>query len=108
MDGLNIAMGIQVIIQWSENRKVVSSRPTSNLATTTALRIHSYISYSMMAHGAINDAMKTGKIAYSLWCEGNGVAKSVMNRFSSSLVRTANEGLGVIFKELWLVSIFMS
>ncbi|WP_272517904.1 TcdA/TcdB pore-forming domain-containing protein [Providencia sp. PROV221] len=99
VDGLNIAMGIQAIIQWSENRNrqsVVSSRPTSNLAT--ALRIHSYISYSMMAHGAINDAVKTGKIAYSLWCEGNGVAKSVMNRFSSSLVRTANEGLGVIFQ----------
>ncbi|MEX6037998.1 TcdA/TcdB pore-forming domain-containing protein [Providencia hangzhouensis] len=78
MDGLNIAMGIQAIIQWSENRNrqsVVSSRPTSNLAT--ALRIHSYISYSMIAHGAINDAVKTGKIAYSLWCEGNGVAKSV-------------------------------
>lgn len=104
VDGLNIAMGIQAIIQWSANRNrkaAASSEQPSNLET--ALRIHTCISYSMMAHGVINDAAKVGKIAYSLWREGSVAAKTMMNNFSLSLVRMANEGLGILFQGAMVV-----
>lgn len=102
-DGLNIAMGVQVLIQWSanRNRQSVSSGSLSNLET--ALRIHCYVSYSMMAHGTINDAVKVTKLVRTLWQNGAGVEKIAMNNFSLSFLQKANEKLGAIFQGAMVV-----
>ena len=103
VDGLNVAMGVQVLIQWSanRNRQHVSSGRLSNLET--ALRIHCYVSYSMMAHGTINDAVKVTKLVRTLWQNGAEVEKIAMNNFSLSFLQRANERLGAIFQGAMVV-----
>lgn len=98
VDGLNSAIGIKALIEWAANRNrqsVASSNP-SNL--DTALKIHAYVSYTMMVHGAVNDISRVTRLVNVLWKEGSDVIKTEMNSFSSSILRTANEGVGAIFQ----------
>ncbi|CAG9426536.1 TcdA/TcdB pore-forming domain-containing protein [Providencia alcalifaciens] len=98
VDGLNSAIGIKALIEWSanRNRQSVASGSPSNL--NTALRIHAYVSYTMMAHGALNDISRVTQLASTLWKDGAAIVKTEMNSFSSSLLRTANEGVGAMFQ----------
>lgn len=98
VDGLNSAIGIKALIEWSanRNRQSVTSERSSNL--DAALKIHAYVSYAMMAHGALNDISRVTQLASTLWKDGAAVVTTEMNSFSSSLLRTANEGVGAIFQ----------
>ncbi|MTC44883.1 hypothetical protein GKR71_03370 [Providencia sp. wls1922] len=98
VDGLNSAIGIKALIEWSanRNRQSVASGNPSNLES--ALKIHAYVSYTMMAHGALNDVSRVVRLAGALWKEGGEVVKTEMNSFSSSILRTANEGVGTVFQ----------
>lgn len=98
VDGLNSAIGIKALIEWSanRNRQSVASGSPSNLES--ALKIHAYVSYTMMAHGALNDVSRIGRLAGALWKEGAEVVKTEMNSFSTSILRTANEGVGAVFQ----------
>ena len=98
VDGLNSAIGIKALIEWSanRNRQSVASGNPSNLKS--ALKIHAYVSYTMMAHGALNDVSRVVHLAGTLWKKGGEVVKTEMNSFSSSILRTANEGVGAVFQ----------
>lgn len=98
VDGLNSAIGIRALIEWSanRNRQSVASGEPSNL--DTALKIHAYVSYTMMAHGTLSDVSRVTRLVNTLWKEGSEVGKTVMNNFSSSFLRTANEGIGAVFQ----------
>ncbi|HHR6037366.1 TPA: TcdA/TcdB pore-forming domain-containing protein [Providencia alcalifaciens] len=98
VDGLNSAIGIKALIEWAanRNRQSVASGNPSNL--DTALKIHAYVSYTMMAHGAVNDMSRVSRLVSVLWKEGSEVVKTEMNSFTSSILHTANEGIGAIFQ----------
>ncbi|MTB66580.1 hypothetical protein GKR48_07045 [Providencia sp. wls1943] len=98
VDGLNSAMGIKALIEWAgnRNRQSVASGNPSNLGT--ALKIHAYVSYTMMVHGAANDISRASRLASALWKEGAEIIKTEMNSFSSSILRTANEEMGTVFQ----------
>lgn len=98
VDGMNMGMAVHALIQWAanKNRQNISSGMSSNLAE--ALKIHAYVTYSMMAHGAVNDVTKVVKLVKTLWCEEAGITHSAMKTFSSSFARVANEGIGTAFQ----------
>ncbi|MTB66583.1 prevent-host-death family protein [Providencia sp. wls1943] len=98
VDGLNVGIAVQSIIQWIENksRNEASERENSpNLLL--ALKIHTYVNYSMMAYGAANDMAKINKIIKIGLKTGREITVTEMNSFFSSMAKTANEGLAVIF-----------
>ena len=95
-DGLNMGIEIQTLIQWANNKNRGSSLGAeSNLGI--ALKIHSYVGFTMMSHGAINDMFKVSNAVKLLWQDDVSTLKSSMNTFTSSVARTANEGIGLIF-----------
>lgn len=97
-DGLNAGIAIQSIIQWAEEKNhnnVSKGKISSNLYL--ALKIHSYVNYSMMAHGAMNDIVKINGIVKLELAQENEIAGKGMNFFFSSMTKTANEGMTVIF-----------
>ncbi|MEX9947432.1 TcdA/TcdB pore-forming domain-containing protein [Providencia alcalifaciens] len=98
VDGLNAGIAIQSIIQWVENknRNDVSERKNSpNLFL--ALKIHTYVNYSMMAYSTVNDMTKINKIIrLGLKAESTASATEI-SCFFSSMARTANEGLAALF-----------
>lgn len=98
VDGLNMGMAFHALIQWvaNRNRQELSDGGSSNLET--ALKIHSYVSYAMMAHGAVNDTAKVAKLVHTLWKQSAGIERATMESFSSSLMRTAGEGVGALFQ----------
>ncbi|HHE6468741.1 TPA: TcdA/TcdB pore-forming domain-containing protein [Providencia rettgeri] len=95
-DGLNMGIEIHTLIQWA-NSKHRSSVEGAESNLGTALKIHSYVGFTMMAHGAVNDMSKVNNIIKSLWQGGKNTLKSSMNTFTSSVARSANEGIGLIF-----------
>lgn len=98
IDGLNAGIAIQSLIQWAANRgrnENVNIENSTDLAL--ALKIHTYVNYTMMAHGTMNDAIKMTKLVQTVLKDDAKMAVTAMDGFSSSLARTTNEGLGVIF-----------
>ena len=98
VDGLNAGIAIQSIIQWVENknRNEVSERKKSpNLFL--ALKIHTYVNYSMMAYGTVSDMAKINKIIKLGLKAESELTEKEMSCFFSSMAKTANEGLAVLF-----------
>nr|ELR5112178.1 hypothetical protein [Providencia stuartii] len=94
-DGMNSGIAMYSLFQYisNKNRQNVEDGSPSNLKT--ALKIHAYVGYTMMAQGAISDVSKFAKLVHTLWKEGAGVEKATMETFSSSLARTVGEKLGI-------------
>ncbi|UBX49510.1 prevent-host-death family protein [Providencia alcalifaciens] len=98
VDGLNAGIAIQSIIQWVENRNrndVSESKNSPNLFL--ALKIHTYVNYSMMAYSTVNDMTKINKIIKLGLKTESEISTTEMNCFFSSMAKTANEGLATIF-----------
>ncbi|HHR5880205.1 TPA: TcdA/TcdB pore-forming domain-containing protein [Providencia alcalifaciens] len=98
VDGLNAGIAIQSLIQWviDKNRDVSSGRKNSH-NLYLALKIHSYLNYSMMAYGTVNDVEKIRQIIKLGLSSESNVTLKEMNSFFSSLARTANEGINMLF-----------
>ncbi|WP_265524960.1 TcdA/TcdB pore-forming domain-containing protein, partial [Providencia rustigianii] len=63
VDGLNAGIAIQSLIQWIEEKNLDKSSVRRNAPNLfLALKIHSYVNYTMMAHGAMNDMIKINQI----------------------------------------------
>ncbi|WP_323086808.1 TcdA/TcdB pore-forming domain-containing protein, partial [Providencia alcalifaciens] len=98
IDGLNAGIAIQSLIQWaSDKNRNEGSNKGNSPDLEFALKMQTYVSYSMMAQGAMNDAMKVTELVQKVLADDTKMAIEAMDGFSSSLVRNTNEGLGVIF-----------
>ncbi|MDV5226852.1 TcdA/TcdB pore-forming domain-containing protein [Providencia rettgeri] len=95
LDGLNMGMALQTLIQWIDSKNNTNNDIQTNLSV--ALKIHSYINYSVMTYGAVHDATKIAKLTYLLWQGKNSAKNIALNNFSVSLAHTANEGAGIVF-----------
>lgn len=97
MHGLNAIFCVQTLIQSisNNNRNSIDNEKSVNL--TAALKIHSYVSYAMMAQGAIHDTAKIIKLVHTLWQRDALEIKNTLNNFTLSLANSANEGLNTIF-----------
>lgn len=101
IDSLNAGVAIQSLIQWVSNRSHHEHENTENPTNLLlALKIHTYVNYTMMVHGSINDAIKTTKLIQSILKNDNEITITEIDGFSSSLARTANEGIGIIFNSI--------
>ncbi|HHR5905359.1 TPA: TcdA/TcdB pore-forming domain-containing protein [Providencia alcalifaciens] len=98
VDGLNVGIAIQSIIQWVENKnRNEASEKKNSPNLLLALKIHTYMNYSMMAYGIANDMAKINQIIKIGLKTGREITATEMNSFFSSMAKTANEGLAVIF-----------
>lgn len=97
IDGLNSGIAIQTIIQWSKYRTNNTGENENAPNLSLALKIHTYVNYAMMAHGTVNDVSKiSALIRMELKINGEFTAEET-SIFFSSLAKTANESIGVIF-----------
>lgn len=98
IDGINVGMAFYKLLEdMGDNNDGIANGHPSNL--NTALQIHSYISYATMAQGEIHDSAKISHLVHVLLREGSEIEKTKAERFSSELMRTANENIGRIFQE---------
>lgn len=98
IEGLNAGIAIQSIIQWAENRERKLSEDnvhSSNLSL--ALKLHSYVNYTMIAHGTMTDAVKVRELVQTVLTGESDASAMVISDFSFSLANVANEGVGLIF-----------
>ncbi|MEX5924189.1 TcdA/TcdB pore-forming domain-containing protein [Providencia hangzhouensis] len=68
-----------------------------NFNLALALKIHSYINYGMIFHGALNDLAKIVGIIRSGLNENISYEAKNISLFSTSLAQTVNEGVTVLF-----------
>ncbi|NIA76181.1 prevent-host-death family protein [Providencia rettgeri] len=98
IEGLNAGIAIQSIIQWAENRTKKLSEDNENSSNLSlALKLHSYVNYTMTAHGTMTDAVKITELVKTVLIEESDTSAMVISDFSFSLANVANEGVGLIF-----------
>ncbi|TDB52310.1 TcdA/TcdB pore-forming domain-containing protein [Photorhabdus khanii] len=85
--GLNSAFIIKTLIPWfaDRNRTTVASDKASNTMTNTletALRVHTYVNLTQMAHGVLEDSAKLVSLYRTMASEGRGVTSSLFSSLS--------------------------
>ncbi|CAM3309707.1 Conserved protein of unknown function [Xenorhabdus nematophila ATCC 19061] len=85
--GLNSAFIIKTLIPWfaDRNRTTVASDKASNTTTNTletALRVHTYVNLTQMAHGALEDSAKLVSLYRAMASESRGVTSSLFSSLS--------------------------
>ncbi|MGS0628383.1 MULTISPECIES: TcdA/TcdB pore-forming domain-containing protein [Photorhabdus] len=98
VDGLNAGFTVQTLIQWfaDKNRHDAASGVASpDLAT--ALKIHSYLGLTQMAHGSLQDVVKITELVRTALRGEVKAAETSFKDFALSLGHTVNEGAGVLF-----------
>ncbi|KOY62452.1 cytotoxin [Photorhabdus heterorhabditis] len=98
VDGLNAGFMVQTLIQWfaDKNRHDAASGVASpDLAT--ALKVHSYLGLTQMAHGGIQDVAKITKLVSTALRSEVMAGETSLKDFTLSLGHTVNEGAGVLF-----------
>ncbi|HEJ8087012.1 TPA: hypothetical protein SMI57_000002 [Serratia liquefaciens] len=97
VDGLNAGFAIQALIEWVANKHqhdVAHGTASPDLAM--ALRVHCYLNYAQMAHGAVQDVTKIAELVRTALRGEVVVAETSLMQFSSTLAHVANEGVGVL------------
>ncbi|WP_369427405.1 TcdA/TcdB pore-forming domain-containing protein [Providencia sp. PROV236] len=98
INGMNAGMAFYALLEdMKDNSGDIDNKSSSNL--NTALRIHSYISYATMVQGEIHDSARISQLVHTLLREENEIEKIKFEKFSSALMKTANESIGRIFQE---------
>ncbi|WP_118985119.1 TcdA/TcdB pore-forming domain-containing protein [Photorhabdus sp. CRCIA-P01] len=98
VDGLNAGFTVQTLIQWfaDKNRHDAASGVVSpDLAT--ALKIHSYLGLTQMAHGSLQDVVKITELVSTALRGEAKAAETSFKDFALSLGHTVNEGAGILF-----------
>ncbi|OWO78865.1 cytotoxin [Photorhabdus luminescens] len=98
VDGLNAGFTVQTLIQWfaDKNRHDAASGVASpDLAT--ALKIHSYLGLTQMAHGSLQDVVKITELVRTALRGEVKAAETSFKDFALSLGHTVNEGAGILF-----------
>lgn len=96
-DGMNTGMFFYTLFQNIEDdRSEVSGNVSSNLSS--ALKIHSYVTYVTITHGMVNDLARVSQLVHTLWKESFEVEKVTFGNFSSSLVEIGNGSVGKVFQ----------
>ncbi|WP_438336210.1 TcdA/TcdB pore-forming domain-containing protein [Providencia hangzhouensis] len=97
-DGLNAGIAIQSLMLWySDKNHNRNGMNNDNFNVALALKIHSYINYGMIFHGAMNDLAKIVGIIRSGLNENISYEAKNISLFSTSLAQTVNEGVTVLF-----------
>ncbi|WP_262947601.1 TcdA/TcdB pore-forming domain-containing protein [Xenorhabdus indica] len=85
--GLNSAFMIKTLIPWfaDRNRTTVASDKVPNAMPNTlesALRVHTYVNLTQMAHGLLEDGAKLANLYRAVFSEGRGVTSSLFSSLS--------------------------
>ncbi|CDL86199.1 conserved hypothetical protein [Xenorhabdus cabanillasii JM26] len=85
--GLNSAFIIKTLIPWfaDRNRTTVANDKVHNTMPNTletALRVHTYVNLTQMAHGALEDSAKLVSLYRAVASEGRGVTSSLFSSLS--------------------------
>ncbi|MBC8944526.1 TcdA/TcdB pore-forming domain-containing protein [Xenorhabdus indica] len=85
--GLNSAFMIKTLIPWfaDRNRPIVASDKVPNAMPNTlesALRVHTYVNLTQMAHGVLEDGAKLANLYRTVVSEGRGVTSSLFSSLS--------------------------
>ncbi|MEX0446748.1 TcdA/TcdB pore-forming domain-containing protein [Xenorhabdus sp. SGI246] len=85
--GLNAAFMIKTLIPWfaDRNRTTVASDKVPNAMPNTlesALRVHTYVNLTQMAHGLLEDGAKLANLYRAVVSEGRGVTSSLFSSLS--------------------------
>ncbi|WP_340622197.1 TcdA/TcdB pore-forming domain-containing protein [Xenorhabdus siamensis] len=85
--GLNSAFMIKTLIPWfaDKNRTTVASDKVPNAMPNTletALRVHTYVNLTQMAHGVLEDGYKLASLYKAVASEGRGVTSSLFSSLS--------------------------
>ncbi|WP_336844765.1 TcdA/TcdB pore-forming domain-containing protein [Providencia rettgeri] len=96
IEGLNMGIAVQALIQWADNKKRNTVLGVEdNLGV--ALKIHCYVNYAMIVDGNANDMFKIANIVKSLWRNEEIAYKNSMDTFTLSIARSENNGIGIMF-----------
>lgn len=97
VDGLNSAFAVQSIISWFQN-KSRSSVAGQHLpqGLSQALRVHTYVNLTQIAHGTVLDASKIVKLYRVAISEGEAVTGSTLSAVSHTVNEGVSIGLGFI------------
>ncbi|SFU58484.1 insecticidal toxin [Xenorhabdus koppenhoeferi] len=98
VDGLNAGFAVQSLIHWFANKnRNYAALGISSPDLATALKIHSYLNYTQIAHSGVNDVLTVTKLV-RIALGGNKVnAKTSLKVFSSAMPYKANKGIGLLF-----------
>ncbi|WMI97573.1 TcdA/TcdB pore-forming domain-containing protein [Pseudomonas chlororaphis subsp. aurantiaca] len=97
-DGLNAGFAVQTLIQWfaEKNRKDTANGIASS-DLSMALKVHSYVNFLQMLHGTVQDVVKITELVRTALRGEVVAAETSLKDFLSTLGRTLNEGVGVLF-----------
>lgn len=90
VDGMNAGFAIQQLVTWMMERGRQSQVDQSTSASLTlALKVHTYLGLTQMAHATLQDLVHVGQIVSTL-------SKTQLS-IGSSALHTANTGIGLVF-----------
>jgi len=92
VDGLNAGIAVQTILTWFNNRsRSAAAGDSLPQGLHTALKVHSYINLTQIAHGSVMDARKIA----ALYRAALGDVQSVTSATLSKVGEAANEALSI-------------
>ncbi|MGQ5525183.1 TcdA/TcdB pore-forming domain-containing protein [Chitinimonas sp. PSY-7] len=97
VDGLNAGFIVQALIQWfTQKNRDDAAHGVASPDLATALKVHSYLNFTQMAHGGLQDVAKVTELVRTALRGEVVAAETSLNSFGSSLGHTVNEGAGVL------------
>ncbi|WP_167404836.1 TcdA/TcdB pore-forming domain-containing protein [Vibrio penaeicida] len=96
VDGLNAAFAVQTILTWFNNHsRTAAANDSLPNGLSKALKVHTYINLTQIAHGTVMDAAKLVSLYRTALQEGQSVTKSTLSAVSHVANTAVGIGLGL-------------